>query len=133
MFSDAAGQGPTLIVVRSTKGFTCGGYAAAAWNNSNACIPAAGSFVFWVQNPQGLAPGCLDCVNPAEALYGGGGGSNGPVFDSGMCVHLCYDDNSAISAFKPSPAYPDTTGLGDALFTGAGNCTVEDYEVWAAT
>jgi hypothetical protein len=133
LFADAAGQGPTLIIVRSTNGFTCGGYAAAAWNNTSAYIPAAGSFVFWVENPQGRAPGCLDCVNPAQALYGGGGGQIGPVFNSANCVQLCIGNDPANSPFHPSAAYPDTTGLGDALFTGAAQCTVEDYEVWAAT
>ena len=58
--------------MRSTNGFTFGGYAAAAWNNgTGGHIAAAGSFVFWVQNPQGRAPGCLDCVAPATALWSG--------------------------------------------------------------
>ncbi len=118
--------------MRSTNGFTFGGYAAAAWNTTSALIPAAGSFVFWVENPQGRAPGCLDCVNPAHAL--GGVGSYGPLFD-GMhgCVGI-HIGSSTTNYSQPSAAYPDTTGLGVALFTGVGtNNPVEDYEVWAAT
>ena len=124
-------QGPTLLIVRSTNGFTFGGYAAAAWDNSSGVISAAGSFVFWVENPQGRAPGCLDCTNPAQALYGAS--VHGPVFDSGTCLYLCSSDNPASSYTAPCAGYPDTTGLGNALFTGARQFTPEDYEVWAAT
>ena len=133
-FADAAGQGPTLIIVRSTNGFTFGGYAAAAWNNGAATnIPAAGSFVFWVENPQGRAPGCLDCVTPASALHSGNISQIGPIFHCGNCLYLCTGNNPECSCAQPTAGYPDTTGLGAALFTGAAKFTTEDYEVWAAT
>ncbi len=121
--------------MRSTNGFTFGGYAAAAWTNSGLdWIPAAGSFLFWVQNPQGRAPGCLDCVKPAEALRSGRNSQFGPFFCHDGChLILCISDNPASSHFQPCTAYPDTTGLGAALFTGAAQFTLEDYEVWAAT
>ena len=90
--------------------------------------------MFWVENPQGRAPGCLDCVNPAKALHGGSNSSNGPFFHGGgHCLNLCAHNNPASSYAQPIPAYPDTTGLGNALFTGAEQFTLEDYEVWAAT
>jgi hypothetical protein len=52
---------------------------------------------------------------------------------NGSCVRLCHGNNPASSHFQPCTAYPDTTGLGSALFTGAAQFTLEDYEVWAAT
>ena len=121
--------------MRSTNGFTFGGYAAAAWNNGGGgYIAAAGSFVFWVENPQGRAPGCLDCVNAAQALHSGNNSTYGPFFNgSGTCLRLCYSSNPASSFASPNAGYPDTTGLGAALFTGATEFTTEDYEVWAAT
>ena len=121
--------------MRSTNGFTFGGYAAAAWNNGGGgSIAAAGSFVFWVENPQGRAPGCLDCVNPANALYSGNNSMYGPYFyGGGNCLYLCHSNNPASSYAGPTAGYPDTTGLGNALFTGAQTFTTEDYEVWAAT
>ena len=120
--------------MRSTNGFTFGGYAAAAWNNANAPIAAAGSFVFWVENPQGRAPGCLDCVKPAQALYSGRNSTWGPYFHGGgSSLYLCYSNDPASSCAQPTAGYPDTTGLGVALFTGAEQFTTEDYEVWAAT
>jgi hypothetical protein len=133
-FADAAAQGPTLVIVRSTNGFTFGGYAAAAWNGTNAHISAAGSFVFWVENPQGRAPGCLDCANPAYAMYCNS--SYGPIFDaatSNGCMFICPNNDPANCHINPTPTYPDTTGLGVALFTGASQFTLEDYEVWAVT
>ena len=120
--------------MRSTNGFTFGGYAAAAWNNNaTRQISAAGSFVFWVENPQGRAPGCLDCANPERALHGGHNSQYGLAFDGGSCLDLCPNNQSASSVAHPSAAYPDTTGLGVALFTGARVFTPEDYEVWAVT
>ena len=123
--------------MRSTNGFTFGGYAAAAWHNgAGAVIAAAGSFLFWVENPQGRAPGCLDCAHPASALYSGNNSGFGPFFYgvSASCLRLCDNSNPAQSyAYPDAGGYPDTTGLGDALFTGAANFTLEDYEVWAAT
>ena len=121
--------------MRSTNGFTFGGYAAAAWNNgAGGYIPAAGSFVFWVETPQGGAPGYLDCMAPAQALYGGYNSTFGPVFHGGgNCLRLCDSNNPAASYSQPCTGYPDTTGLGAALFTGAATFTPEDYEVWAAT
>ena len=120
--------------MRSTNGFTFGGYAAAAWHNvGNAAIAAAGSFVFWVENPQGRAPGCLDCVNAAQALWCGYNSMYGPIFCGHACLQLCTGNNPAASYAQPTPGYPDTTGLGAALFTGAYQFTLEDYEVWAVT
>jgi hypothetical protein len=122
--------------VRSTNAFTFGGYAAAAWNNgTGGYIPAAGSsFVFWVENPQGRAPGCLDCVKTEHALCSGHNSYHGPYFyGTGNCLHLCNNNNPATSYAQPDADYPDTTGLGAALFTGAATFTTEDYEVWAAT
>ena len=59
----------------------------------------------------------------------------GPLFhgDSGQCLRLCDSSNPAGSYAHPDAVYPDATGLGDALFTGAAKFTTEDYEVWAAT
>ena len=90
--------------------------------------------MFWVENPQGRAPGCLDCVDPAQALYSGRNSTWGPYFaGGGTCLYLCANNNPASSYASPYPGYPDTTGLGAALFTGAATFTTEDYEVWAAT
>ena len=90
--------------------------------------------MFWVENPQGRAPGCLECVDPAKALFGGHNSSFGPFFhNGGHCLLLCLSNNPASSYAKPTSVYPDTTGLGAALFTGAKEFTTEDYEVWAAT
>jgi hypothetical protein len=81
--------------------------------------------VFWIENPQGRAPGCLDCVNPQHALYGSA--IWGPLFDG---QNGCVSCGSSYYS-QPTAVYPDTTGLGYALFTGSAQFTHDDYEVWA--
>jgi hypothetical protein len=46
-----------------------------------------------------------------------------------------HSSNPASSKYErnSSRRYPVTTGLGDALFNGAAEFTIEDYEVRAAT
>ena len=74
-------------------------------------------------------------MNPALALCSGHNSSFGPFFHGvgGTGLRLCDNSNPAVSYAQPDAHYPDTTGLGDALFTGATTFTTEDYEVWAAT
>lgn len=87
---------------------------------------------------------------PEHALCSGHNSLNGPFFigdnvqfvtrahitnlsDNAPCLRLCESNNPATSYAQPNAVYPDTTGLGNALFTGAQTFTTEDYEVWAAT
>jgi hypothetical protein len=117
------------VIVRSSNGFTFGGYASVSWSSAGGHVTAAGSFVFWVENPQGRAPGCLDCVQPEHALLDRA--NYGPYFDGQTGCVGCYNITNSRNYSQPTPAYPDTTGLGGHLFTGSIYFTLEDYEVWA--
>ncbi len=119
--------------MRSTTGYTFGGYASAPWKTASVqSINAPGCFLFLVENPHGDVPTCFDCNDPEHAMMvdsswcptfgnGTGGGSDLFVNSDGS---LCWTN------FPNS--YRDTLGRGKATFTGAKKFTPEDYEVWAA-
>ena len=122
------GQGPTLVIVRSTTGHTFGGYASAPWNSAGYWINAAGCFLFLVENPHGDAPTCFECKNDGYAMSGES--DYGPIFGGGYDLFITSDESSSRTNFPFS--YTDTLGRGNATFTGACVFTPEDYEVWAA-
>ncbi len=121
------GQGPTLVIVRSTTGHTFGGYASVPWDSfyGPRWIPAAGCFLFLVENPHGDAPTCFACTKNANAMCGASGA---PTFDD---LRISIDGYSSHTNFPCS--YADTLGRGAETFTGARFFTCEDYEVWAVT
>ena len=124
-----AGQGPTLVIVRSTTGHTFGGYASAPWNSADDWIDAAGCFLFLVENPHGDAPTCFECKDNGYAMYGSS--AWGPLFGGGAGdLYISSDGSSSWTALSYS--YTNTLGRGNATFTGATYFTLEDYEVWAA-
>ncbi len=122
------GQGPTLVIVRSTTGHTFGGYASAPWDNADVRINAKGCFMFLVENPHGDAPTCFEYNNDGKAMHGGP--THGPIFGFGSDLYISSDGSSSYTGFPTS--YTDTLGRGHATFTGAYKFTPEDYEVWAA-
>ena len=121
------GQGPTLVIVRSTTGHTFGGYASVTWDSAGDYINAAGCFLFLVENPHGDAPTCFECKEDGKAMYGSS--ACGPVFGGGYDLYISTDGRSSYTNFS---SYTDTLGRGVATFTGASGFTLEDYEVWAA-
>jgi len=128
------GQGPTLVVVRSTTGHTFGGYAHAPWTSVGNYTNTAGCFLFLVENPHNDAPTCFECKSAPHAMNCSAG--YGPTFGGGhdLCIHP-GDAGQSYTNFPNSSGfgYTDTLGRGAATFTGAQSFTVEDYEVWAVT
>ena len=126
------GKRPTVVLIRSDKGFVFGGYADKAWHNGErlapAPIPCTDSFIFTVWNPHGIPPTRYAVSNPSSALYGDSW--YGPIFGnyaialgSGLGSHIRY-------GVTPFSGYVDTTGLGEETFTGKSVFTAAEVEVW---
>ncbi len=113
--------------MRSTTGYTFGGYASVPWNSAGGYINAAGCFLFLVENPHGDAPTCFECKSDGYAMQGYS--DYGPVFGANDLV-ISSDGSSSYTGFPTS--YTDTLGRDRETFTGAYYFTPEDYEVWAA-
>jgi len=126
------GQGPTLVVVRSTTGHTFGAYAHAPWTSAGNWPNTAGCFLFLVENPHNDAPTCFECKDAAHAMYCYS--AHGPAFGGNhdLCIHPGGDAGQSYTHVS-NVYYTDTLGRGAATFTGARNYTAEDYEVWAVT
>ena len=125
------GQGPTLVIVRSTTGHTFGGHAVAPWatGSGGGYINSEGCFLFLVENPHNDAPTCFECKNVTSATVGDR--NYGPTFGGGH--DLCIHPGEGGQSYTNFSSYTDTLGRGNATFTGAQNFTAEDYEVWAVT
>jgi hypothetical protein len=140
------GQGPTLVIVRSTTGHTFGGYAHAPWTNANLSArevlafderrvfardsnrmkqgasppPGAVSFLFLVENPHNDAPTCFECENNQLAIHCDA--THGPCFGGdarGGSCDICINpggDAAQSSTCFPC-SYTDTLGRGSTTFT----------------
>ena len=135
-------QGPTIVIVRSTKGDTFGGYAAAHWTSQSgpysqgAYTHAVGCFLFIVENPHGDAPVMFECKENGRAMYCSP--SWGPVFGAGNDLQLMGQTGSGgvTSGTNFPTSYVDTLGRGLNTFTqtdSSGRFSVEDFEVWAVS
>ena len=109
---NAVGQGPTLVVVRSTTGHTFGGYAHAPWTSAGSYTNTAGCFLFLVENPHNDAPTCFECKSAPHAMYCAA--TFGPTFGGGhdLGIHAGGDPGTSYTNFPYS--YTDTLGRGAA-------------------
>jgi hypothetical protein len=118
-------------VVRSTTGHTFGAYAHESWTSAGNNPRTAGCFLFLVENPHNDAPACFEFKPGSQSMSCHA--TYGPTFGGGhdLCIHPGSD--AAQSYTNIGNSYTDTLGRGLATFTGAGEYTAEDYEVWAVT
>ena len=116
-------QGPTLTVIESTEGWIFGGYNPSNWQSA---VPgsyvkkANGSFIFTLKNQQDISP-----TRFFRAIYAFYNNANsGPDFGCSDLVVF----NTAGKSYSYFPnSYVDTTGKGNALFTGKKN--LDNFEV----
>ena len=126
-------RGPTYVVVRSTAGYTFGGYAGNSWNSTNAYQVAPTSFLFVLNNSFGDAPTMLPLTsqNNAYAMYGNN--DRGPSFGNGHDLHISNNPMSNSNSYCGiQNAYVNGLGRGNNTFTGTRNFQVQDYEVYCS-
>lgn len=121
-------QGPTLVLVRSANGYVFGGAAMTSWVAEAGWVNSPANFIFTLTNPHNIAPTKFSCTDPATAMACNTG--SGPIFGAGydIRVSLIADGSGCHTAF-PYSYGSDTTGKGDALFTGTRDFTLNQCEV----
>lgn len=121
---------PTLLLCKDNNGSIFGGFTKFAWATSNYqsyYLPNTdgSSFLFTLRNPHGIVPTKLVCAKPRNEIMISNG--LGPVFG---IRDLEINHVSPVYTTLGGAAYPDTTGKGQQLFTGATTGALEDWEIW---
>ena len=125
-------RGPTYVIVRSTAGYTFGGYAGNSWNSSSGYQVAPTSFLFVLNNSFGDAPTILPLTNESNAHAMRFHPNYGPTFGGGHDLHISNNPMSNTSSYCAiSHTYVNGLGRGANTFTGASSFQVQDYEVYS--
>lgn len=123
-------KGPTVTIIRDVNGYVFGGYTAVNWyGGSNAYANDTTAFLFSLKNPRGAAPAKYNRNTSANsyAIYNHNG--YGPTFGGGHDIYV--DNTHSNGCYLNFPySYIDSTGAGNATFTGAYNFTPSEIEVW---
>lgn len=121
-------QGATLTVVRSVGGFVFGGFAPVAWTSGNVYMTTpSDAWLFTLTNPSGTTPTNFRVHNVAHAMYCKA--DYMPTFGAGHDLHVSGTAGTSHTNFPST--FTDTTGLGNALFTGSPNFEWDEVEVFA--
>lgn len=119
-------QGATLTVVRSVGGFVFGGFAPVAWTSDGGYKRSSDAWLFTLTNPSGRTPTCFRVHDAAHSMC---------CVAAYMPTFGVHDLHVSETAGKSRTNFPstftDTTGLGNALFTGSQEFEWDEVEVFA--
>jgi len=125
-------KGGTIVVIKSNNGWLFGGYTTVSWNQSGRFVQDSQSFLFTLTNPHNIPPTKYPISNAGtdNAIYCSS--DYGPTFGGGHDIYIASFANTNTGNYCNFPSsYQDTTGRGNATFTGQRNgWTVSDIEVF---
>jgi len=121
--------GPTVTIIKSTGGWIFGAYNPGSWNSTGNWVQHSGCFLFTLTNPNGTPPTAYYQKTTSNATYCNSG--YGPTFGGGHDLYVDHNCNSNANSQTNFPnSYNDTTGRGNATFTGGRNYQVSEIEVF---
>jgi len=125
-------KGPTIVLIKSTSGHMFGGYSGLPWDSISGYKGSHTSFLFTLTNPHGIpATKYVSKTNDNNSIFCHS--TYGPTFGSGHDIYICNNSNSTTnncSSYFPG-SYQDSTGRGQATFTGAFNFQTSEIEVYS--
>ena len=124
------GKGENLGVIKSSNGFLFGWWTPLGWKSPSSWEYAAdaSTFIFTLTNPAGVSATYKN-KQPQYALYHYAG--YGPAFGHGCDIIVSDNSNSNTNSYTNFPrSYEDTTGRGNATFTGNRNFQLSELEVF---
>ena len=130
-------KGATIASVISTNSFIFGGYTSTSWRTGAgglaAYVVSPGAFVFSLTNPDGAEPTKYVVEDPTKAavFHSKRDGVYGPFFGSPGGWGLTCRFGDGFESYAEFPDNYDTTGRGDATFTGSRIFTLDKMEVWS--
>ena len=118
-------QGATLTVIESTEGWIFGGYSPSAWQSPSSLelSNSEGSFLFTLKDPHGTPPTQYMCTRDSVVCSCA---SHGPMFGKDLVVRFALKSETNFPTY-----YKDTTGFGNATFTGDKTFEVKEIEVYS--
>eukprot|EP00957_Ditylum_brightwellii_P163015 12413276-Ditylum_brightwellii.AAC.1 len=127
-------QGPTLTVIRSTRGYIFGGFCDTAWSSNSGCKASAKVFLFTLKCYSGLAPTKMrlnqrnngSAVNHHHGAYG-------PTFGAGYDIYVYDNANSnSSSSTNVGRIYECPAGqTGNTFLTGGHDFQASKVEVFS--
>jgi len=125
-------RGAILAIIESTGGYRFGGYASRPWQATNNYVADSSAFIFTLTNPHNIPATkyALQQANHANVLLFHT--SYHVTFGAGIDLHVSsnsHQNNMSHTGF--AHAYADTTGNGNATFTGALNFKTREIEVFS--
>jgi hypothetical protein len=124
-------QGPTMTIIQSNNNYLFGGYTSISWTSDGSYKNDTIAFIFTLTNPHNIPPTkyLIQTDKTGYAVYHNS--SYAPTFGGGHDICLANASNANNSSYANFPhSYTDTTGKGNATFTGAYNFTTSDIEVY---
>ncbi len=122
-------KGPTMTIIQSNNNYLFGGYTSISWTSGGDYKNDTTAFLFTLTNPHNIPPTKYLINSTGSAVYHKS--DCGPTFGGGHDIHLANASNANNSSYTGFPNYyTDTTGKGNATFTGARNFTTSDIEVY---
>jgi len=128
-------KGETITVIKSTKGFTFGGYTPISWSSHGDYAWENQTFIFTLSNPHQFPP--TKYITPGQyqnnrySIHNDA--SFGPSFGVNDISVFTQSNQSTNSYFNFPCQFSDTTGKGNTTFTGESNFQVADIEVFAVS
>jgi len=123
-------KGPTITLILSDRGFLFGGYAPISWGRTfDGYDTHPDCFLFTITNPHSISPTQYRLRNGNSYAL-----RNGQHVSFGWCGDLRIADDSAHLTSDSATNFPrsfiDTTGKGNATFTGEYKFKVVEIEVY---
>lgn len=116
--SKCDGKQHLVTLIRSDKGYVFGGYSAAAFSSAGQYASDASAFIFTLLNPHGVAPSQFKSTNHGNSVYCRS--DYHVTYGGGHDIHICNNPNTSNGSYIGfANGYQDSTGRGQALFTGS--------------
>jgi hypothetical protein len=126
-------KGASLTIIKCQGGNLFGGYSPVSWDTpqlrKGTKKPAPGCFIFTLTNPHGIPPTRYYGQEHSGVFFHS---SCGPVFGSNDLRIEDSCDKHSCNKFEFPNKFVDTTGSGDATFTGSNHFAVSEIELFVS-
>ena len=122
-------KGATITIIQSKDGHLFGGYTSKPWTSNGSYAADPNAFLFTLTNPNNIPP-TKYLVKPSDSSTVYHNSGYGPTFGGGHDLYMVANSNGSNSSVGFPSSYVDTTGRGNATFTGSNSFITTDIEIY---